>query len=526
MRMLREVLRLRFECGLSTAGIGKSCGISKTTVSNYLYRSIEAGLNWPLAAQLDDAELEGFLFPLAVDSLDSEFKSSDWALVHQELRKKGVTRMLLWHEYKAKRPDGLSYSRFCDTYQRFVGSLKLSMRQEHKAGEKLFVDYAGKTVPIYDAQTGDVREAQIFVAVWGASNYTYADASWSQDLSSWTCSHARAFEYFGCVPEIVVPDNLKSGVTSPCRYDPDINPTYAELAAHYKVAVIPARVLRPKDKAKVECGVLLVTRWILAALRHRKFFSIFSLNEAIRELLEKLNDKPFQKLPGSRKSVFETIDKPAAKVLPAFSYQYAEIRQARVNIDYHIAVDDHFYSVPYQLRSEKVTVRLSSDTLEILHKNRRIVTHTRSYQKWAYTTLHEHMPKAHQKHLEWTPSRLVSWAETMGPFTAEVVSEIMRSQTHPEIGFRGCLGIFRLGKRYGKNRIEDACKRAATFKLFRYKQVKSILERGLDREDLAQTQAIEVPPIHHANIRGGEYYEPIPIGEESNDGKRDDGKSK
>lgn len=521
MRKIREVLRLRYECGLHQAAIGNSCDISKTSVHKYLDRARCAGLSWPLPADLDDASLEARLFPRVVNTVATLLTLPDWAEIHLELKKKGVTRMLLWHEYMAKYPQGLGYSQFCEYYRQWNDSLKLSMRQHHRAGEKLFVDYAGKTVPIFDPATGEVRNAQIFVAVWGASSFTYADASFSQDLPSWTSSHVKAFEYFGCVPEIVVPDNLKSAVTVPCRYDPDLNPTYAELSAHYGFAIIPARVRHPKDKAKAELGVLLVTRWILAVLRHRKFFSLASLNAAIAKLLETLNDKPFQKLPGSRRSTFELLDRPAAQPLTQNRYVYAEVLGCRVNIDYHIAVDDHYYSVPYQLRGEKVAVRLTANAVEVLHKNRRIYTHSRSYKKWGYTTLREHMPDAHRRYLEWSPSRLLSWGETVGPATSEVVRTILESKSHPEQGYRSCLGVFRLGKSYNNERLEAACRRAIAFGRGSYKSVKSILECGLDRQPLAVGTTNPVS-IHHANIRGGDYYKAPTMEEAHNADERND----
>lgn len=507
MQKIREILRLKWECGLSLNQIASSCKSSKTAVRKCLRRAEAVGLKWPLPAGMDDIGLERQLYPAAPSSEDGRQGTLPaWSDIHMELKKKGVTLRLLWEEYKERQPGGIQYSWFCELYDLWRKKERLSMRQIHKAGEKLFVDYAGKTIPIINPETGKTRQAEIFVAVWGASNFTFAEAVWSQELPSWISSHTRAFEYFRCVPEITVPDNLKSGVTKACRYDPDLNPTYRELSAHYGFAIIPARARHPKDKAKVEAGVQLVTRWILAALRNRKFFSLDELNSAIKELLERLNSKPFQKMPGSRRSLFETLDRPAAKALPETPYVYAEILRATINIDYHIVVDDHFYSAPYQLRGERVIVRLTENTVEILFKNKRIFTHHRSYKKWGYTTIPEHMPEAHRKHLEWTPSRIMSWAESIGPSTANVVKNILEAGQHPEQGYRGCLGIFRLGKQYGNARIEDACKRASVFEAYRYKHVKSILERGLDNQNPGSDEPAKVTPIHHENIRGNEYY--------------------
>ena len=378
------------------------------------------------------------------------------------------------------------------------------MRQHHVAGEKLFVDFAGKTIPIYDPKTGIARQAQVFVAVWGASNYTYVEAVWSQDLPSWTACHVNAFEFFGCVPHIVVPDNLKSGVTLPCRYDPDVNETYGELARHYGSAIIPTRSRKPKDKAKAEVGVLLVTRWVIAALRKRRFFGLDELNEAIIELVERLNAKPFQKLPGCRQAVFFDLDKPAALPLPAQRYVYAETSKARVNIDYHVALDDHFYSVPYQLRGELIRGRLTATTVEILHKNRRVCVHARSYKKWGFTTTAEHMPRAHRAHAEWTPTRIIDWAATSGKNTATLVEKNITEKPHPELGYRAALGIIRLGDRYGRDRLEVAATRALAFGAHRYQYVKSILERQLDR--VSPLPPPPSAPIVHEHIRGGDYY--------------------
>lgn len=524
MRKIREILRLKWECGLSLSKIGESCDLSKSAVGDCLKRAEMAGVTWPLPDELDDRALEARLYATGVKTVGtlSTIPPPDWAEAHMELKKKGVTRMLLWQEWRATQPDCVSYSRYCELYDEWSKKQRLSMRQVHKAGERLFVDYAGATIPVVDAKTGEVRAAQIFVAVWGASNFAFAEASWSQDLPSWISSHVSALEYFGCVPEITTPDNLKSGVTKACRYDPDLNPTYGELASHYGFAIIPARARKPKDKAKAEAGVLLVTRWIIAALRKRKFFSLAELNEAVLELLERLNDKPFQKMPGSRRSVFESLDRPAAKPLPEMRYVYAEVLKARVNIDYHVAVDDHFYSVPYQLRGEEVKIRLTINTVEILFKNRRIYAHRRSYKKWDFTTIAEHMPEAHKKHLEWTPVRIVSWAATIGKATAEVAAEIIRCHAHPEQGYRSCLGLIRLGDRYGKERLEEACKRAITFRAYRYKSVKSILEKGLDRGPPDARTTADLKPIHHSNIRGGAYYKTLDTKGTAHDDQRND----
>jgi transposase len=444
------------------------------------------------------------LFPAPRPSSDSR-PLPDWPTIQQELKKKGVTLALLWEEYKAVYPEGYQYSQFCELYRRWRGTLKVWMRQEHKAGEKLFVDYSGKTVDIVDPVTGEMKPAQIFTAVLGASNYTYAEATWTQSLPDWIGSHQRAFDYFGGVSELVIPDNLRSGVSKACRYDPDINPTYQDLANHYKTAILPARSGKPRDKAKAEAGVLLVQRWILAALRNRIFFSLTELNEAMAELLEKLNNKPFKKLPGSRKSQFESLDKPALKPLPQSPYQYAQWEKARVNIDYHIEIDHHYYSLPYQLVGKKLDVRITSKTIECFHKGRRVASHQRIYNPWAYTTLPEHMPRSHQEYLKWTPDRLLNWASKIGPSTARLAQNVMDSKAHPQQGFRTILGILRLEKTYGAERLEAACQRALYIKAASYRSVASILKNGLDIKRKKESED-DSPPLRHSNIRGAEYY--------------------
>ena len=382
----------------------------------------------------------------------------------------------------------------------------LSLRQEHRAGEKLFIDYAGQTVSIVDHKTGEITEAQIFLATLGASNYTFAEASLSQDLHSWIKSHVHAFEFFGGVAEILVPDNLKAGVTNPCRYEPDINPTYQDLAEHYGTTVIPARSRRPKDKAKVESAVFVAERWILAALRNHTFFSLAELNRAIAEKLHDLNNRKFQKLNTTRRQLFETIDRPALKSLPSRPYEYAEWKKARVNIDYHIEIDRHYYSVPYQLVKEQVDVRLTSSTVEVLFKNKRVASHQRDYRKGAFITLTEHMPKSHQRYLEWTPSRIIRWAEKNGPKTQKLITRILDSRTHPEQGYRSSLGILRLGKAYSPERLEAACERALFINAYSYKSVQSILKKGLDQQPFLFEQIENTQPLNHHNIRGKHYY--------------------
>jgi transposase len=505
MRKIREVFRLKFDCGLSNRQIAKSCAIARSTVADYLFRLQQAGLNWPLSHDIDDNQLEQRLYPALPALPAGQRPVVDWAYIHRQLRHKTVTLMLLWQEYKQIYPQGYQYSQFCNLYRQWAGRIDPVMRQEHRAGEKMFVDYAGHTVDVYDLQANQMREAQIFVAVLGASNYTYAEATWSQTLPDWIGSHCRSFAFFGGVPQLVVPDNLKSGVSKACFYEPDINPTYLDMANHYGTAVIPARVKKAKDKAKVEVAVQVVERWILARLRNRQFFSLSQLNEAIAELLVDLNSKPFQKLPGCRKQLFDTLDRPALNPLPAKPYPYAEWKKATVNIDYHIEVERHYYSVPYQLIKNKVDVRITQSTIECFYKNKRVASHIRSYQKGRHTTVKEHMPKSHQKWAQWTPDRFIRWAGKIGPHTQTLIETILNSRAHPQQGFRSCLGILRLAKSYGNRRLEAACRRAVIIGATSYRSVESILKHNLDQKPLAQEQAAE-PCIEHTNIRGSQYY--------------------
>lgn len=506
MRKIKEVLRLKWDQKLTNRQIATSCSISHTTVREYLLRAELAGLRWPLDPDLDDTAIEHLLFPLHQSHGSAKRQMSPMNYLFQELKKKSVTLQLLWYEYKQANPEGYQYSQFCNRYRQWAKKLDITLRQGHRAGEKMFVDYAGQTVPIIDPCTGEVMKAHVFIAVLGASNYTYAEASLAEDLPSWITAHIHAFEFFQGVTEIIVPDNLKAGVTSPCRYEPDINPTYQDLAEHYGTTVIPARVGKPKDKAKVESAVLVAERWILAALRNHTFFSVAELNEAIALRLPDLNNRRFKKLDTSRRYLFHTLDKPALKALPPRRYEYAEWKKARVNIDYHVEIDRHYYSVAYQLVREQVDVRITATTVEVLFKNKRVASHKRNFSQGGFTTLREHMPKSHQRYLDWTPSRIINWAGKNGPHTKKLVIRVLESRPHPEQGFRSCLGIMRLGKRYSPERLEAACERALMIKAFSFKSVESILKRGLDQQPLMFDHAENPNPLIHDNIRGTHYY--------------------
>ena len=505
MRKIREILRLSLGEGLSRRQVAAAVGLPYTTVADHLVRAKAAGLTWPLPEEMDDVALEARLF-VAVPAVARSRPMPDWPVVHKELRRKGVTMLLLWMEYRERHPDGYQYSQFCDHYRQWQRHVDVVMRQEHRAGEKMFVDYPGQTVPVVNAETGEISQAEVFVAVLGASSYTFAEAFPSQELPHWIGGHVGAFEFFGGCPRIVVCDNLRSGVTRSNRYEPDVNRTYAEMATHYGCVVIPARPRKPRDKAKVEVGVLVVERWILARLRHRTFFSVAEVNEAIRELLDWLNRRPFKKLSGSRRSMFEEVDRPALRPLPERRYEFAIWKMATVNIDYHVEVDRHWYSVPYQLVGRKCDVRSSAKTVEVFCHGRRVASHLRSFKPHRYTTDPAHMPESHRRHQEWTPSRLIRWAEQTGGATAEVVEGILKSRPHPEQGFRSCLGIFRLGRRYGAERLEAACKRALAIQALSYRSVESILKNGLDSQPLPDQSALRPHP-DHANLRGANYYQ-------------------
>jgi len=504
MQQIKEVLRLRHEAKLAYSQIALACGLSKGAVSKYLSLAKARGIGWPLPEGVDEVQLESRL--LADKERSGRFVEPDFPAIHLELKRKGVTLQLLWSEYSAAHGDGAyRYSQFCFHYQRWRKRQKRSMRQLHRAGEKLFIDYCGPTVPIVDAATGELRQAQVFVAVLGASSYTYAEATWTQELPQWIASHQRAFQFFGGVVELLVPDNLLSGVTKACRYDPQPNATYQEMARHYGCAILPARPYKPKDKSKAEVGVQVVERWILARLRHHTFFSLSELNAAIRELLVELNARPFQKLPGSRKSAFESLDKPALKPLPDTPYEYAEWKQAKPGIDYHVEVDKRYYSVPHRWVGHVLDVRASATVVEVFHKAQRIASHPRSHTK-LFSTLPEHMPSSHRQHREWSPGRFLNWAAQIGPATLEVVKRQLKDLPHPEHGYRRCLGLLNHARRYSKTRLEAACERALAIHSPSYRSVSSILKQGLDRQALPEEDPEQEELPLHANVRGPGYY--------------------
>jgi transposase len=504
MRPILELLRLDAEPGLSVRQIAASLGLPRSTVADYLRRFRRTGLPWPLPAEVDEATLEARLFG-AGRAPPRAHPLPDWATVHAEHKRPGVTRQLLWLEYKAAHPDGYQYTQFCAYYGRWLATIDPVLRQEYRAGERVFIDYAGQTMPVVDPTTGEVRETQIFVGALGASHYLYVEATWSQRLPDWIAAHVRMYEDFGGVPTLTIPDNLKAGVRHACFYEPVLNPTYQDLAAHYATTILPTRPAAPQDKAKVETAVQLIERWVLAPLRNQVFFSLAELNQALAAQRRALNARPFQKLAGSRCILFETLERPALRPLPATRYEYALWKKARVNIDYHVSVENHAYSVPYTLVRQQVDVRLTATSVEILHRGRRVAAHVRSSVRGRFTTDPTHRPKAHQRHVEWTPSRVIAWGTSLGPTIGQLVQQLLEGFPHPEQGYRACLGLFSLGKRYGPARLEAACARALHAGTPRYRSVKSILVAGLDRVSPEVQRTLALPP-EHAHVRGPAYY--------------------
>jgi transposase len=505
MRKIRDILRLRLAGELSIRQIKASTKVSIGGIQKLLARAEELGLSWPLPEDLDDTRLAQLFYPGADTSRASRYQMPDWPEIHQALKRKGVTKQLLWEEYTQQYPNRCySYSQFCERYRGWCQQQKRSMRQAHKAGEKCFVDYCGPTVPIIDATTGEVRLAQVFVGVLGASNFTYAEATLSQSLPDWLGSHTRMLEYFGGCPSLIIPDNLKSGVSKACRYEPELNPAYQQWSEHYQVAVIPARPYKPKDKAKAEVGVQIVERWILARLRKQSFFSLAELNQAVRALLEELNQKPFKQLPGNRREAFERLDRPALKALPKQPYRYVDIKQVKVQIDYHVQYRHHHYSVPHQYVGETLELHAGESLVNIYFRQRLVAAHPRKHTPGT-TTEAAHMPERHQKHQRWNPGRFKNWGRNIGPEVLRWVTQRLEAKAHPEQAYRVCLGLLNLSREYPTQRLEAACKIANREGLVRLKQIKSILQSQRDRLPEPATVQVELPQDHH-NIRGPQHF--------------------
>jgi transposase len=503
MKKIREVIRMRYCLNAGIRQIAAACNIGRTTVSEYVERAEAAKLSWPSAGELSDEELQELLFPPERAKRVPTRPLPDWSRVRQELSRKGTTLLLLWNEYIKKHPDGYSYSRYARYYREWVSASDLRMRQPHKAGEKMQVDWSGLGIQIVDAKTGEVTQASVFVCAMGSSQMIFAKAYQSQELKWWLSAHADAFEYYCALPEIVVPDNPKTGVISACRYEPTLNPAYADLAAHYAVAVVPARVRKPRDKAKVENAVQQVERWILAPLREQTFFSVCEANRAIAELLATLNEKVMKGPKLSRSQLFELEDKPAMRPLPESRYTYAEWKRCKVPPDYHVEVEGHFYSVPFTLCGKHVDVRMTIGTVEVFFESERRAAHKRSLARRGFTTDPSHMPEGHKAQAKWTPERMIRWAETIGLKTGAFVTALLCGKLHPEHGYRMCLGVISLEKRFGKDRLELACGRALSLGALSYQSVKSILEKNLEGTPVQQP----LPPLaDHENIRGSSYF--------------------
>ena len=504
MRKSKEILRLKWLDHRRNRQIARALGVGVASVSRVVKRAGAAELDWERVEALTEAELETALYGQERKQRRAPLPEPSW--LDLELKKPGVTLQLLHVEYREQRPDGYGYTQFCDHYRRWKKRQRVVMRQVHRAGEKMFTDYAGKKPHWVDPDTGEIRETELFVAVLGASNYTYAEATESQKVPHWIASHTRALGYFGGVTELVVPDQLRSAVTGPCRYEPEIQRSFQEWAEHNGTVVLPARPAHPRDKAKAEVGVQVVERWILARLRHQRFFSLAELNERIRELLEEVNHRVMRRYGKSRRELFEQLDRPALKPLPAQRFTYAEWKRVRVNIDYHIAIDRHCYSAPFQLARTDLEARITASTVELFQKGQRVAAHARSYRPGAFTTDPAHMPRSHQKQREWTPSRLVSWATKIGPQTAALVEAILADRPHPEQGYRSCLGLMRLARHYGSERMELAAARALAARARSYKHVEAILKHGLDRLAAADRPTKRSAPVVHENVRGETYY--------------------
>lgn len=504
MRTIREIMRLHFEHNLSQRAIARACAVSPTTVGDYIERVRQSGSDWATICTLDDNSLKALIHHEG-KAIVGRKPLPDFVYLSNEMKKKGVTLQLLWEEYRSVHPDGYSRSQFCELYHKHVRTLDPVMRFSHKAGDKLFVDFSGARPSYVDSQSGKNIEAELFVAVMGASCRIYAVAVASQQIPDWIMAHIGAFEYFGGIPSCVVPDQLKSGVKTSCKYDPEINPVYAELCSHYGVAVVPARPRSPRDKAKVENGVLNAQRRILATLRNRTFFSLAELNNAIAIELEQLNSRIMQGIGKSRNQLFEEIDRPALKALPAERFQLREWKKAKVNIDYHIAVQGAWYSVPYTLIGKEVEVCLTATTIEIFHNGKRVASHIRTRQRNVFITIDAHRPHSHQQYLEWTPQRMQRWGESIGPRTGAMIEAVIQSVDHPDHVYRKCLGLLRLAKTFGNDRLELACDRALKLRAIGYRSVKNILKKGLETAELSEHASMSEPLLHD-NVRGSDYY--------------------
>ncbi len=503
MRKIKEVLRLKWECGLRNRAVARSCKVAPSTVSEYVQRAKRAGLSWPLPEELTAAMLEELLFPVSERAPEERIPMPDWSVVHTEMKKnKGVTRQLLWREYRAEHENGYGYSQFCKLYQTWRRKLDPRMRQTHEAGEAM-VDYAGLTMKVDDPATGETRQAEIFVFNLASSCYLYAEAHWSQDLVSWIRGHENAHRAVDGVPPLTIIDNLRSGVSQACRYDPDLNPTFYDFAQHCGTAVIPTRVATPRDKAKAENGVQVVEREVLAPLRHVHFIGLRALNKAMAERLAVVNRRPMLHIERSRLELLEEIDRPALLPVPIRRFEMAHWKRAKVPVDYHVEFDHHFYSVPYTLIGQHVEIRATADLIEVLADFTRVASHLRSSVRGRHSTDPAHMPEGHRAYAEWTPERITAEAERIGPQTAAMVAALFDGAAHPRQAARACLGLVRLAQQHPPERLEEACRYALAVGALRYKSVKHILLAGL----VLPPEEFPAGPLPtHANVRGATYY--------------------
>jgi len=508
MRKIKEVLRLRWECKLPRDAVARSCGISGSTVTDYLARATQAGLSWPLPEGIGEEELDRRLYPDSHRPQVVGRPLPDWNQVLHDLGTKGVTLQLLWQEYRGNEPEGYGYSQFCELYRRWSVKLNPVLRMNHKAGEKCYVDYSGTKLHVVDPATGEISDVELFVGAIGVSSLIYAEAQPDQKLPRWIGAHVRMFREFGGVSHVLVPDNLKSGVKHACHYEPELNPTYHDFASHHGIAVIPTGVNKPKHKAKVENAVLIAQRWIIAVLRNRTFFSLSELNEAIGEAVDAINNRKMRGIDKSRRELFEEIDKPALKPLPAEPYEYALIKHAGVGIDYHVQFDDHFYSVPFTLLKQAVLVRATEGVVEIFHKGKRVASHKRNYGRARYSTHPDHRPPSHKYYMDWSPERFTRWSEKIGPNAKAVIENRLGSRQHPEQSFRACQGILKLAEKYTPERLEAACTKAMKIGITSYKRIKLMLDNKMENIDASTQGSLDLAPMPtHENVRGNTYYQ-------------------
>ena len=505
MSKQRQILQLLHDGHLSSREIAAALHISKSSVGDIARAALKVGLDWETASRLSDDELKARIYRPGTLRRCALIEP-DYKQMYRELKRADVTLQLLWEEYQVQHgSNAYKYSAFCDRFRNWHKTLKLSMRQIHPAGERAFLDFAGRTVPIIDAHTGEITQAQIYVAVLGASSYTFACATQAQKVEDWVLCTIAALEYFCGAPRLLVPDQPRTVSARPDRYEPTAQKLFAEMCTYYSVGLLPARPAKPRDKPKVEAGVLLVERWILARLRNRTFFSIAELNAAIAPLVADLNSRPFKKLEGCRRSAYEELDKPVLRALPAQRMQIYTFKSPRVNVDYHVEYQGRYYSVPYQLVGQQVQLRATPTTVELMHNNLRVAMHAVNTRKGSFTTLPEHMPDNHREHLQWSPDKLIAWAQKVGRACEMVVRWQLEHRAHPEQAYRSCLGLMRLLRTYGGDRLEAACARAQSIQSPKYKTIDSILKSGLDKLVAPQREVQGELPLHE-NVRGADYY--------------------